>query len=153
MSKYTHITKDGMILEVGYDKPMDYIFVQVIKNNNYLYSNINDYEIDFTCQTDFSHFDRKMKEMKIEIPEELKVKTLQDRANYISTLESFPCQIISSRSEFLEKEHKGKFAILIYQNIPYRDENLRSELFDKESDAIARMNQINGACIDDWDDL
>lgn len=145
MSKYTHITKDGMILEVGYDSPMDYVFVQVLKNNDYLYSNINDCEINFTHQIDFAYFDTKMKELGIEIPEELKVKVLTDRANYIGNLESFPGQIIASLNEEVEN------GIVIFQN-PFF-ENTKYESFEKKSEALTRMNQINGACIDDWEDL
>ena len=61
MSRYTEKINENTIIELGYDKPMDYVFVQVIKDGEYLYSNINDDEVSFTLQTDFSHFDKRLK--------------------------------------------------------------------------------------------
>lgn len=156
MSKYTHITKDGMILEVGYDRPMDYVFVQVIKNNDYLYSNLNDSEINFTCETDFSHFDKKMKTLGLEIPEELKIKTLLDRAKYLTSLESIPYQIIAGYNPALISEDDRKFGIEIGQYVPgfvWSDNIKEYEFFNAESEALARVNQINGAFVDDFEDL
>ena len=64
MSKYTTVTKNGITIECGYDISMDYVFVQVIKDNEYLYSNLNDCEIESLQQIDFTHFDKKLKEFK-----------------------------------------------------------------------------------------
>ena len=38
MSKYINVTENGLIIECGFDRPMDYVFVQVIKGDDYLYS-------------------------------------------------------------------------------------------------------------------
>lgn len=156
MSKYTEITKNGLIIEVGYDRPMDYVFVQVIKNNDYLYSNLNDSDIDFTFQTDFSHFDEKIKTLGLEIPEELKIKTLLDRAKYLSSLESIPYQIIAGYNPDLISEDGRKFGIEIGQYVPgfvWTDNIKEYEYFNTESEALSRVNQINGAFVDDFEDI
>lgn len=156
MSKYTEITKNGLIIEVGYDRPMDYVFVQVIKNNDYLYSNLNDSDIDFTSQTDFSHFDEKIKTLGLEIPEELKIKTLLDRAKYLSSLESIPYQIIAGYNPDLISEDGRKFGIEIGQYVPgfvWTDNIKEYEYFNTESEALSRVNQINGAFVDDFEDI
>lgn len=155
MSKYTHITKDGIILEVGYDSQMDYVFVQVIKNNDYLYSNLNDSEINFTCETDFTYFDKKMKTLGLEIPEELKVKTLQDRTTHIDSIDcNIYERVVASYNKVLNEESDKPFAVEIYQTISIDYSCLLlCEFFYKESEAIARVNQINGSFISDFEDL
>ena len=95
MSKYINVTENGLIIECGFDRPMDYVFVQVIKDNDYLYSNLDDHEIDCFKQTDFTLFDEKLKSLSLEIPEDLKIKTLLDRTKYLENLESIPFQIIA----------------------------------------------------------
>ena len=156
MSKYTTVTKNGLIIECGYDRPMDYVFVQVIENNDYLYSNLDDHEIDCFKQTDFTHFDEKLKSLGIEIPEDLKIKTLLDRAKYLKTLENIPFQILASYNSDLFSVDDRKFGIEIGQYIPGSDFvfNIQEyEYYKTESEALTRVNQINGAFIDDWDDL
>lgn len=156
MSNYKHINNDGLVIECGYDRPMDYVFVQVIKDNEYLYSNLNDSEIDCFQQTDFTHFDEKLKEFNLEVPENLKIKTLLDRAKYLKTLENIPFQILASYNSDLISVDDRKFGIEIGQYIPGSDFvfNIQEyEYYKTESEALSRVNQINGACIDDWDDL
>lgn len=152
MSNYK-IKSKNLIIECGYDRPMDYVFVQLIKENEYLYSNINDCEIDFTCQTDFTYFDEKLKEFQVEIPEEFKVKVLKDRAEFLDSLEIIPLQIYSS-IESSEKEDKCSFTILIGQHINKNSYAiLKKEYFKSKSDALTRINQINGSFVDDIDDI
>lgn len=156
MSKYIETLKNGLILEAGYDRPMDYVFVQVIKNGEYLYSNINDSEIDFTCQTDFSHFDKKISKLGIQIPEELKIRVLLDRADFIKSLKKIPNQICAYHNEDLIGADDGRnFGVEIYQEDGEDSgtEALDYEFFRTESEALTRINQINGAFIDDVDDL
>ena len=156
MSKYINVTENGLIIECGFDRPMDYVFVQVIKDNDYLYSNLDDHEIDCIKQTDFTHFDEKLKSLGIEIPEDLKIKTLLDRAKYLKTLENIPFQILASYNSDLISVDDRKFGIEIGQYIPGSDFvfNIQEyEYYKTESEALSRVNQINGACIDDWDDL
>lgn len=156
MSNYKHVRDDGLIIECGYDRPMDYVFVQVIKDNEYLYSNLDDCEINCFQQTDFTHFDEKLKEFNLEVPEDLKIKTLLDRAKYLKTLENIPFQILASYNSDLISEDDRKFGIEIGQYIPGSGciLNIKEyEYYKTESEALSRVNQINGACIDDWDDL
>jgi hypothetical protein len=156
MSKYTTVTKNGLIIECGYDRPMDYVFVQVIENNDYLYSNLDDHEIDCFKQTDFTLFDEKLKSLSLEIPEDLKIKTLLDRTKYLENLESIPFQIIAGFNADLISEDDRKFGIEIGQYIPgyeWTDNIKEYEYFKTKSEALTRVNQINGAFIDDWDDL
>lgn len=156
MSKYIKVTENGLIIECGYDRPMDYVFVQVIKNNEYLYSNINDFDIDFTSQIDFTYFDQKINSLGLEIPEDLKIKTLLDRAKYLENLESIPFQIIAGFNADLISENDSKFGIEIGQYVPgseWTDNIKEYEYFKTESEALSRVNQINGAFIDNWDEL
>jgi hypothetical protein len=155
MSRYTKKIGKNTIIELGYDKPMDYVFVQVIKDGEYLYSNINDDEINFTMQIDFSHFDKKVRELGLEIPEDLKINTLNDRAAFLKTLVKIPNQILASYNQDLTGAGDGRdFGVEIYQS---EDgdylEALDYEFFSTESLALARENQINGAFIDDVEDL
>lgn len=155
MSRYTKRIDKNTIIELGYDKPMDYVFVQVIKDGEYLYSNINDDEINFTMQNDFSHFDKKVSELGLEIPEDLKIKTLYDRAYFLKTIEKIPNQILAYHNEDLLGTDDGRdFGVEIYQskNGEYTGV-LDYEFFHTESEALARVNQINGAFIDDVEDL
>lgn len=149
MSKYIETLKNGLILEAGYDRPMDYVFVQVIKNGEYLYSNINDSKIDFTSQIDFEHFDKKMSNLGIQIPEEIKIKTLLDRKKYLDSLEPIEDQIKAYLNSDLISEDDREYGIEIYRN----NEVIDYEFYYKESEALTRINQINGAFIDDVDDL
>ena len=153
MSNYK-IKSQNLIIECGYDRPMDYVFVQLIQNDEYLYSNLNDCDIDFTCQTDFTYFDKKLKkEFNVEVPEELKVKVLEDRAEFLDLLEIIPLQITAS-IESSEKEDKCSFTILIGQHINKNSYAiLKKEYFKSKSDALTRINQINGSFVDDIDDI
>ena len=156
MSKYIKVTENGLIIECGYDRPMDYVFVQVIKDNDYLYSNLDDHEIDCFKQTDFTLFDEKLKSLSLEIPEDLKIKTLLDRTKYLENLESIPFQIIAGFNADLISEDDRKFGIEIGQYIPgseWTDNIQEYEYFKIESEALSRVNQINGAFIDNWDEL
>ena len=155
MSRYTEKINENTIIELGYDKQMDYVFVQVIKDGEYLYSNINDESISFTLQTDFSHFDKKVKELGLEIPEDLKIKTLNDRADFLETLVKIPNQILASYNQDLTGAGDGRdFGVEIYQSEDGEYlEALDYEFFHTESEALARVNQINGAFIDDIEDL
>jgi hypothetical protein len=59
----------------GYDKPLNYVFMLVFdKEDELLYSNINDENIDFTKITDFNYFVNIAKEkFDIDIPEDTKI--------------------------------------------------------------------------------
>ncbi len=152
MSNYK-IKSKNLIIECGYDRPMDYVFVQLIKDDEYLYSNINDCDIDFTCQTDFTYFDEKLKEFQVEIPEELKVKVLKDRAEFLDSLEIIPLQITAS-IESSEKEDKCRIVVLIGQHLNKSSYPiLKKEYFKSKSSALTRINQINGSFVDDIDDI
>lgn len=156
MSNYKHIKDDGLVIECGYDRPMDYVFVQIIKENEYLYSNLNDCAIDCFQQTDFTYFDEKLKEYNLEVPEEFKIKTLLDRAKYLKNLETLPFQILAAYNPDLISVDDRKFGIEIGQYIPGSDWILNIqeyEYYKTESQALTRVNQINGSFIDDWDDL
>ncbi len=156
MSNYKHTTENGIIIEVGFDRPMDYVFVQVIKGDDYLYSNLDDHEIDCFKQIDFTYFDEKLKSLNIVIPEELKIKTLQDRAKYLDSLDYMLGQIKAGYNPDLVSEDDRKFGIEIGKELPGYDWCLNIEeyeYFKTESEALTRVNQINGAFIDDWDDL
>ena len=78
------------IFEVGYDRHMDYIFVQVIckKTDKYLYSNLNDKDILFSSQIDFTYFDEKLLSLGFKIPEDLKAITMFDRFTEIKLNEN-----------------------------------------------------------------
>lgn len=154
MSVYTTTIKD-VIIQLGYDNKMDYVFVQVFRNGEYLYSNITDENISFTLQTDFSHFDDEVKKLGLEIPEDLKIKTLNDRAFYLKSIEKIPNQILSYYNEDLIGAGDGRdFGVEIYQSIDRGyQEVLDYEFFSTESLALARVNQINGAFIDDVENL
>ncbi|MCT7563339.1 hypothetical protein ACOTWR_11675 [Aliarcobacter butzleri] len=155
MSRYTQQLNDKTIIELGYDKPMDYVFVQVIKDGEYLYSNINDPEISFTLETDFRHFDVEVRKLGFEIPESLKVKTLEDRADYLETLEKEENQILAFYNDDLIGDGDGRdYGVEIYRDIDgLHNDVIDYEFFATESEALARANQINGAFIDDEDDL
>lgn len=155
MSNYTH-TADEITIEVGFEKSRDYIFVQVIKGNDYLYSNLDDRDINYLNQIDFTYFDEKLKSLSIEIPEKLKIKTLQDRAKYLDSLDPMLGQIKAGYNPDLVSEDDRKFGIEIGKELPGYDWSLNIEeyeYFHTESEALTRVNLINGAFIDDWDDL
>lgn len=154
MSKYTQRLGNDTTIEVGYDRQMDYVFVQVIKNGEYLYSNIDDPNINFSLQNDFSHFDVEIRKLGLEIPEDLKVKALNDRADYFKSIESIPNQIFAYYNEDLIGEDDRTFGVEIYQFIDgLHPEVLDYNFFHTESEAIARANQINCSFIDNINDL
>lgn len=159
MSNYKTQLPDGNILECGYDNRMDFVFVQVIdtKNEDYLYSNLNDMEINFPDIIDFEYFDEVLAKLNYEVPEELKIQVLKDRALKLSTFENIHMQIVAFYDEnHCDKEKEDKFVVAIGQLIENKSahENiLMYEYYDKLSLAFARINQINGAFVDDIDDI
>lgn len=87
MSKFISEHKENIILEIGYDRPCNYIFMQIIDKNeeSYIYSNINDMEIDFINHRDIDYFINKAKnEFNIEIPKEHIINVLCEANNKLN---------------------------------------------------------------------
>jgi hypothetical protein len=67
MSRYNEKVNNHLI-EVGYDEQMDYIFMMIHKDDEMIYSNVEDKRVMFTEHKDFTHFYKVLEEFNLNLP-------------------------------------------------------------------------------------
>lgn len=123
-----------------------------------VYSNLNDTNINFSNEIDFTHFDKILEEFNISLPESEKIKVIKERLEYLDTIDDIPFRIKARYSNDLvgAPGSKKQFGIEVGQRIGDSDcfDNIEHyEFFESKLEAYTRVNQINGAFIDDWQDI